>query len=41
MTVDGVFDELDWHVPIGASPFYSNSTVFENIQEWKNFNVHH
>lgn len=34
--IDGVFDEMDWHVPGGESPFYSNSTVFENIEEWKN-----
>lgn len=34
--VGEVFDEMDWHVPNGESPFYPHSTVFENIMEWKN-----
>jgi hypothetical protein len=38
LEVDGVIDELDWHVPYGKSPFYKNSFVFENIKEWTNAN---
>lgn len=33
--VDGVVDELDWHVPIGESQFYTGSTVYENLLKWR------
>lgn len=31
---DGVIDELDWHVPIGKSHVYSNSTVYKDLNTW-------
>ncbi len=32
---DTQFDEIDWHVPLGTSPFYPNQHVYRNISEWK------
>jgi len=30
-----VVDEIDWHVPLGHSPFYPDLFVYKNISEWK------
>ena len=35
---DGVYDETDWHVPLGESPFYPNQYIFRDIIEWKHKN---
>lgn len=32
---DKIEDQLDWHCPVGDSPFYSNSTVYANIKAWE------
>lgn len=39
--ISGVVDELDWHVPMGQSPFYTGSTVYENILKWRKNASHH
>lgn len=33
--LDGVVDEIDWHVPLGESPFYPNQTVYRDLKDWK------
>ena len=33
--IDGIVDQLDWHCPIGNSPWYAKSIVYKNIKEWK------
>ena len=32
---DTQFDEIDWHVPEGESPFYPNQIVYRSVKEWK------
>lgn len=32
--VDGIVDQLDYRVPLGASPWYRDSFVYANIKEW-------
>lgn len=33
--IDGVIDQIDWHVPLGASPWYRNLTVYKDLESWK------
>ena len=30
-----VVDEIDWHVPLGVSPYYPNSVVYKDISSWR------
>ena len=33
--IDGVVDQLDWHCPLGMSPWYPNMHVYNDVQSWK------
>lgn len=33
--IDGITDELDWHCPLGESPWYKHLTVYSDLNAWK------
>jgi hypothetical protein len=37
-TEDGIVDEIDYHVPLGESPYWGKSVIYNSVKNWRDKN---